>query len=103
MVIDGSGYRFIAYDRRSFGRSSQPFGCCGYDYDTLSDDLAAVIQQTGALDAVRVGLSMGGGEVARCMSRHGGRPVAKAALVASVKTERTSLPASSKTSSVSAC
>ena len=82
MVLAGSGYRVIAYDRRGFGRSSQPFG--GYDYDTLSDDLATVIQQTGAQDAVLVGFSMGGGEVARYMSRHAGRSVAKAALVASV-------------------
>ena len=82
MVLAGSGYRVLAYDRRGFGRSSQPFG--GYDYDTLADDLASVIQQTGAQDAVLVGFSMGGGEVARYMSRHGGRSVAKTALVSSV-------------------
>ncbi len=82
MVLAGSGYRVIAYDRRGFGRSSQPFG--GYDYDTLSDDLATVIQQTGVQDAVLVGFSMGGGEVARYLSRHGGRSVAKAALIASI-------------------
>ncbi len=82
MVIAGSGYRVIAYDRRGFGRSSQPWG--GYDYDTLSDDLATVIQQTGAKDATLVGFSMGGGEVARYMSRHGGKSVVKAALVSSV-------------------
>jgi len=82
MVIAGSGYRVIAYDRRGFGRSSQPWG--GYDYDTLADDLAAVIQQTGAVDATLVGFSMGGGEVARYMSRHGGKSVVKAALISSV-------------------
>jgi pimeloyl-ACP methyl ester carboxylesterase len=82
VVIAGSGYRVIAYDRRGFGRSSQPWG--GYDYDTLADDLATVIQQTGAKDAVLIGFSMGGGEVARYMSRHGGRQVIKAALVSSV-------------------
>ena len=82
MVLAGSGFRVIAYDRRGFGRSSQPFG--GYDYNTLSDDLATVIQQTGAHDAVLVGFSMGGGEVARYMSRHGGRSVAKTALISSV-------------------
>lgn len=82
IVLAGSGYRVIAYDRRGFGRSSQPWG--GYDYDTLSDDLAAVIQQTGAQDATLVGYSMGGGEVARYMSRHGGKSVRKAVLVASV-------------------
>jgi pimeloyl-ACP methyl ester carboxylesterase len=82
MVIAGSGYRVISYDRRGFGRSSQPWG--GYDYDTLADDLAAVIQQTGAKDATLVGFSMGGGEVARYMARHGGKSVIKAALVSSV-------------------
>lgn len=82
MAIADAGYRAIAYDRRGFGRSSQPWS--GYDYDTLSDDLAAVIEQTGAQDAVLVGFSMGGGEVARYMSRHGGQSVSKAVLVSSV-------------------
>ncbi len=82
MAIAESGYRTIAYDRRGFGRSSQPWG--GYDYNTLADDLAAVIEQTGARDAVLVGFSMGGGEVARYMSRHAGKSVVKAALVSSV-------------------
>lgn len=82
MVIAGSGYRVIAYDRRGFGRSSQPWS--GYDYDNLSDDLATVIRQTGAEDAVLVGFSMGGGEVARYMSRHEGRGVVKTALISSV-------------------
>ena len=82
MVIAGSGYRVIAYDRRGFGRSSQPWG--GYDYDTLADDLASVIQQTGAEGATVVGFSMGGGEVARYMSRHGGKSVVRAALISSV-------------------
>ncbi|MDB5868172.1 MAG: alpha/beta hydrolase fold protein [Polaromonas sp.] len=82
MAIADAGYRAIAYDRRGFGRSSQPWS--GYDYDTLTDDLAAVIEQTGAHNAVLVGFSMGGGEVARYMSRHGGKSVAKAALISSV-------------------
>ena len=82
MALADAGYRAIAYDRRGFGRSSQPWG--GYDYDTLADDLAAVIEQTGARDATIVGFSMGGGEVARYMSRHGGRNVAQAALISSV-------------------
>ena len=82
MAIADAGYRAIAYDRRGFGRSTQPFS--GYDYNTLADDLAAVIEQTGAQDAVLVGFSMGGGEVARYMSRHGGKKVSKAALIASV-------------------
>lgn len=82
MAIAEAGYRAIAYDRRGFGRSSQPWN--GYDYDTLSDDLAAVIEQTDARDAVIVGFSMGGGEVARYMSRHGGEGVSKAALISSI-------------------
>ena len=82
VVIAGSGYRVIAYDRRGFGRSSQPWS--GYDYDTLADDLATVMQQTGATNATLVGFSMGGGEVARYMSRHGARSVIKTVLVSSV-------------------
>ena len=77
-----AGYRVVFYDRRGFGRSSQPFG--GYDYDTLADDLAEVLEQTGARDATIVGFSMGGGEVARYFSRHGGKSVVKAGLVSSV-------------------
>ena len=77
-----AGYRAIAYDRRGFGKSSQPWK--GYDYDTLTDDLAAVIEATGATDATLVGFSMGGGEVARYMTRHAGRGVAQAALISSV-------------------
>jgi non-heme chloroperoxidase len=82
MAIANAGFRAIAYDRRGFGRSAQPWG--GYDYDTLTDDLASVIEQTGAQDTTLVGFSMGGGEVARYMSRHGGKSVLKAVLVSSV-------------------
>ena len=82
MAIADAGFRSIAYDRRGFGRSSQPWS--GYDYDTLADDLAAVIEQTGAHGATLVGFSMGGGEVARYLSRHDGKSVVKAALVSSV-------------------
>jgi pimeloyl-ACP methyl ester carboxylesterase len=90
MAIADAGYRAIAYDRRGFGRSSQPWN--GYDYDTLSDDLAAVIAHSGAEDAIVVGFSMGGGEVARYMSRHGGKSVAKVALVASILPFRLQTP-----------
>jgi non-heme chloroperoxidase len=82
-ALAGAGFRVIAYDRRGFGRSGQPWG--GYDYDTLSDDLADVMQAAGAdRDAAIVGFSMGGGEVARYMSRHEGRGVIAAGLIASV-------------------
>ncbi|RYG85861.1 MAG: alpha/beta fold hydrolase, partial [Alphaproteobacteria bacterium] len=83
MQLADAGYRAISYDRRGFGRSDQPFG--GYDYDTLADDLADVMQETGATaNATLVGFSMGGGEVARYMSRHGGKGVISAALLSSV-------------------
>ncbi len=76
------GFRVVTYDRRGFGRSSQPG--TGYDYDTMSDDLAAVIDGLGLSDVTLVGFSMGGGEVARYMSRHGGKGVTRAALVSAV-------------------
>ena len=82
MRLVEAGLRTIAYDRRGFGRSEQPWD--GYDYDTLADDLASVIDATGADDAALVGFSMGGGEVARYMTRHGGKNVSQAVLVSSV-------------------
>src|SRR5687767_14100115 len=82
MALADAGLRAISYDRRGFGRSQQPWN--GYDYDTLSDDLAAVLEQTGARDATLLGFSMGGGEVARYMSRHRGANVKQAILVASI-------------------
>ena len=82
LTLAEQGFRAISYDRRGFGRSSQPWR--GYDYDTLSDDLAAVIQATGARDVTLLGFSMGGGEVARYLSRHGTAEVRQAVLVSSV-------------------
>ncbi|GGB34416.1 arylesterase [Sphingomonas metalli] len=83
MALADAGFRAIAYDRRGFGRSGQPWS--GYDYDTLADDLADVMKEAGAdQDAAVIGFSMGGGEVARYMSRHDGRGVAAAGLIASV-------------------
>ncbi|MGY4397933.1 non-heme chloroperoxidase [Sphingomonas sp. UYAg733] len=83
LALAESGFRAIAYDRRGFGRSGQPWS--GYDYDTLSDDLADVMKETGAdNDAVIIGFSMGGGEVARYMSRHDGKGVVGAGLISSV-------------------
>ncbi|MCW1428228.1 alpha/beta hydrolase [Novosphingobium sp. JCM 18896] len=78
-----NGFQAIAYDRRGFGRSDQPSD--GYDYDTFADDLAAVIGQVAGGEKVAlVGFSMGGGEVARFLSRHGAQGVARVALVSSV-------------------
>ncbi|OXB17661.1 alpha/beta hydrolase [Flavobacterium reichenbachii] len=77
-----NGFRVIAYDRRGFGKSSQPWD--GYDYDTLSDDLQEIIEQLELKDATLVGFSMGGGEVVRYFSRHGGKGVSKAALISSI-------------------
>ncbi len=83
VALAEAGFRVIAYDRRGFGRSGQPWS--GYDYDSLTDDLADVMQATGATEDVSlVGFSMGGGEVARYMSRHGGKGVVSAALIGSV-------------------
>jgi len=82
-AIADQGMRAIAYDRRGFGRSDQPWR--GYDYNTLADDLADVMKETGATeDVALIGFSMGGGEVARYLSRHGGRGVTRAGLIGSV-------------------
>jgi pimeloyl-ACP methyl ester carboxylesterase len=83
IALAEAGFRAIAYDRRGFGRSDQP--PTGYEYDTFTDDLADVMEATGATeDVALVGFSMGGGEIARYMSRHGGRGVSQAVLVSSV-------------------
>ncbi len=82
VVAAEAGFRAISYDRRGFGRSDQPWH--GYDYDTLADDLADVIAATAVQEITLIGFSMGGGEVARYMSRHGGKGLSKAALVSSV-------------------
>ena len=82
-ALADNGFKAIAYDRRGFGRSDQPSG--GYDYDTFADDLAAVLEQCAdGQDAALVGFSMGGGEIARYLSRHGGKGVGQVALISSV-------------------
>jgi pimeloyl-ACP methyl ester carboxylesterase len=68
-VLQAAGYRVVTYDRRGFGRSDRP--ATGYDYDTLADDLHRVITQSKLHDVTLVGFSMGGGEVARYIARHG--------------------------------
>ena len=83
MKLAEAGYRAINYDRRGLGRSGQPWQ--GYDWDSLADDLADVMQATGATEDVTIiGYSMGGGEAARYMSRHGGKGVIKVGLYASI-------------------
>ena len=82
LFLGQHGYRVIAHDRRGNGRSSQPWD--GNDMDTYADDLAAVIETMDLKDAVLVGHSTGGGEVARYMGRHGTKRVAKAVLIGAV-------------------
>lgn len=67
--LTDAGYRVVAYDRRGFGRSDKPSK--GFDYDTLADDLDSVLSELDLTDATLVGFSMGGGEVARYITRHG--------------------------------
>ena len=76
------GYRCIAHDRRGHGRSSQPWN--GNDMDTYADDLAALVETLDLKDAIHVGHSTGGGEVARYIGRHGTKRVAKAVLISAV-------------------
>ena len=77
-----SGMHAIAYDRRGFGRSEQPVE--GYEYDTLADDLAAVLEEYDAQDCTLIGFSMGGGEIIRYLSRHGGERVRDVVLISAV-------------------
>jgi non-heme chloroperoxidase len=76
------GYRCIAHDRRGNGRSSQPW--TGNDLDTYADDLAALVEALDLHDAIHVGHSTGGGEVARYIGRHGTKRVAAAVLVSAI-------------------
>jgi non-heme chloroperoxidase len=76
------GYRCIAHDRRGHGRSSQPWS--GNDLDTYADDLAKLVAKLDLKDAIHVGHSTGGGEVARYIGRHGTRRVAKAVLIGAI-------------------
>ena len=80
--LASNGYRCIAHDRRGHGRSSQPWN--GNDMDTYADDLAELVKVLDLKDAVHVGHSTGGGEVARYIARHGTKRVAKAVLIGAV-------------------
>ena len=77
-----AGYRVVCYDRRGFGKSTKPLG--GHDYDTLADDLAALVDELDLTGAALVGFSMGGGEVVRYLSRHGATRISKAVLISAV-------------------
>jgi pimeloyl-ACP methyl ester carboxylesterase len=81
-ALRAAGYRVVAYDRRGFGRSDKPES--GYSYDLLTDDLQRVIEQCGLQDVTLVGFSMGGGEVARYIARHGGSRLRSVVFAAAV-------------------
>ena len=82
LFLADRGYRCIAHDRRGHGRSSQPWD--GNEMNTYADDLAALVRALDLKDAIHVGHSTGGGEVARYIGRHGTNRVAKAVLIGAV-------------------
>lgn len=82
MFFLAQGYRVIAHDRRGHGRSSQVSD--GHDMDHYADDLVAVVDHLGLLDAIHIGHSTGGGEVVRYLARHGQGRASKAVLIAAV-------------------
>jgi non-heme chloroperoxidase len=82
MFLASHGYRCIAHDRRGHGRSDQPWK--GTDMDTYADDLATLTKELDLRDAIHIGHSTGGGEVARYIARHGTDRVAKAVLVSAI-------------------
>jgi non-heme chloroperoxidase len=85
------GYRCIAHDRRGHGRSSQPWD--GNEMNTYADDLAALVEALDLRDAIHVGHSTGGGEVARYIGRHGTKRVSKAVLIGAVPPQMLKTPA----------
>jgi len=82
MFLAARGYRCIAHDRRGHGRSSQPWH--GHDLDTYADDLATLVDTLDLRNAIHVGHSTGGGEVARYIGRHGTTRVANAVLISAI-------------------
>ena len=82
LFLADKGYRCIAHDRRGHGRSSQPWE--GNEMNTYADDLAELTEKLDLRDAIHVGHSTGGGEVARYIGRHGSKRVAKAVLISAV-------------------
>jgi non-heme chloroperoxidase len=81
-VLLAAGYRVITYDRRGFGKSSQP--TVGYNYDTFAADLHKVVTHLELHDFALVGFSMGGGEVARYLGKYGSKGVTKAVIISGV-------------------
>lgn len=81
-ALVNAGFRVIKYDRRGFGKSDKPWD--GYDYDTLTDDLHALITELDLQNAMLVGFSMGGGEAVRYISKYGSDRVSKLVLISSV-------------------
>ncbi len=81
-VLLEAGYRVITYDRRGFGKSSQP--TTGYNYDTFAEDLHKLVTHLKLRDFALVGFSMGGGEVARYFSKYGSKGVSKAVIISGV-------------------
>jgi non-heme chloroperoxidase len=81
-VLLSASYRVVAYDRRGFGKSSQP--TTGYNYDTFAEDLHKLISKLKLKDFVLVGFSMGGGEVARYIGKFGSKDVSKAVIIGGV-------------------
>ncbi len=81
-VLLDAGYRVITYDRRGFGKSSQPTG--GYNYDTFAADLHHLITQLKLQDFTLVGFSMGGGEIARYFGKYGSKGASNAVIISGV-------------------
>lgn len=82
LFLAANGFRAIGYDRRGFGRSSQPWS--GYDYDTFADDIADIIAELRLSNVSLIGFSMGGGDVVQYLARHGSDAISKLVLVSSV-------------------
>ena len=82
LFLGNNGFRCIAHDRRGHGRSGQPWD--GNEMDTYADDLATLVEKLDLRDAIHVGHSTGGGEVARYIGRHGTKRVAMAVLIGAV-------------------
>src|ERR1700692_3942011 len=81
-VLLHAGYRVITYDRRGFGKSSQP--TTGYNYDTFAEDLHKLLTHLKLQDFTLIGFSMGGGEVARYIGKYGSKGVSKAVIISGV-------------------